>query len=464
MTIAWSWRRVDRRPQGSVDTVTAAAQPTEWGLHEPAERLAERLLAEACRRSRAITALAGRLELETSTRLFDWLDHIAAPVEPAELTEVGYVDGHRTVRGVWRHPGAQLPAVVPQPSYTVALRVDDCAAFAAAYASDRGVDGSPMAGLRRTVVTDEGTALVAVERRSWSSGIEPVTWGGAEAARAQRAWHLWADRPRTFGGAEDVRRVVDVAAAMTDLVGPDLAAAYALELERRYWQRRNTAAVLQHARQDRLGLGWGNHDHHTFRSSRSAFAPLMQVFRALGFGFRERFYAGAEAGWGAQVLEHPGNGGVVFADVDLTPDEVAIDVTAQELEPIGELGTVGLWCALHGESILVAGMHHLEAQFVFDRLRTDLSAWGIGQLAPFSDLPHLRQAFTAAERWPVPRARVERLVAAGALDRAKADEFATSGAPGSHLENLARRAGFKGFHQRNVSATMRATDPRVYHA
>src|SRR5690606_11426064 len=121
--------------------------------------------------------------------------------------EVGYVDGHRTVRGVWRHPGAQLPAVVPQPSYTVALRVDDCAAFAAAYASDRGVDGSPMAGLRRTVVTDEGTALVAVERRSWSSGIEPVTWGGAEAARAQRAWHLWADRPRTFGGAEDVRRV-----------------------------------------------------------------------------------------------------------------------------------------------------------------------------------------------------------------------------------------------------------------
>src|SRR5690606_27320600 len=166
MTIAWSWRRVDRRPQGSVDTVTAAAQPTEWGLHEPAERLAERLLAEACRRSRAITALAGRLELETSPRLFDWLDHIAAPVEPAELTEVGYVDGHRTVRGVWRHPGAQLPAVVPQPSYTVALRVDDCAAFAAAYASDRGVDGSPMAGLRRTVVTDEGTALVAVERRS----------------------------------------------------------------------------------------------------------------------------------------------------------------------------------------------------------------------------------------------------------------------------------------------------------
>src|SRR3712207_6265746 len=75
--------------------------------------------------------------------------------------------------------------------------------------------------------------------------------------------------------------------------------------EREYWQRRNRAAQVQKARQDRLGLGWANHDHHTYRSSREHFAPLIAVLEKLGFQCRERFYAGHDAGWGAQVIEQP---------------------------------------------------------------------------------------------------------------------------------------------------------------
>ena len=186
------------------------------------------------------------------------------------------------------------------------------------------------------------------------------------------------------------------------------------------------------------------------------------MLTAFGFEAREQFYAGREAGWGAQVLEHPGNGGVIFADVDLLPDEVNLDFAAVELPERDRLGTVGLWCALHGESVLAAGMHHLEGQFDFDLLRTDLAGRGIGHMAPFSDFPHLRQAFTEAEVWPVRPERLRRLVAAGLLDQPTADRFARDGAAGSHLENLARRAGFKGFNQTNVSVMMRATDPRRY--
>jgi hypothetical protein len=441
--------------------VTTTTQ-TEWTLHEAAEQLVERLLGQLCERSPFLAGLAARLPAETSTRLFDWIDHLGVPVSADDLTAAGYVDGYRTVPGVWRHPGAQLPAIVPDTTtWQAALRVDDCAAFASAHASTSGVRGAELSGFRQAVVVDDGVVVSGVERRSWASGITPVEWPEDPVAESRRAWRLWAERPRTWGSSADVLDLVRVAEEMVALVGPDLAASYALELERAYWQRRNTAAVLQHARQDRLGLGWGNNDHHTFRSSRVCFAPLIQVFRALGFSVRERFYAGAEAGWGAQVMEHPGNGGVIFADVDLTPDEVAIDFAAQPLPPSDALGTVGLWCALHGESVLVAGMHHLEGQFEFDQLRTDLTALGVGQLAPFSNFPHLRQAFTEAERWPVPRSRLSPLVAAGVLTAEKAEEFATRGAAGSHLENLARRAGFKGFNQANVSTTMRATDPRI---
>jgi hypothetical protein len=258
---------------------------------------------------------------------------------------------------------------------------------------------------------------------------------------------------------------LDAARTMVDEVGPDLAASYVMEQERAYWMRRNTAAAVQHARQDRLGLGWGNHDHHTFRSSRRCFRELIALLRTLGFVPRERFYAGEEAGWGAQVLEHQGAGLVVFADVDLRPEEVAIDFGSVDLPQRADLtdplGTVGLWCVLHGESILQAGMHHLEGQFDFDRLRDDLATRSIGHMPPFSELPHLRQAFTEAQRWPVERDRIDALIEVGALRPEKAAEFVARGAPGSHLENLARRGGFKGFNQANVSVTMRATDPRV---
>ena len=36
------------------------------------------------------------------------------------------------------------------------------------------------------------------------------------------------------------------------------------------------------------------------------------------------------------------------------------------------------------------------------------------------------------------------------------------GAIGSHLENLERREGFKGFNQQAVSAIIAATDPRLH--
>ena len=61
------------------------------------------------------------------------------------------------------------------------------------------------------------------------------------------------------------------------LVGRDLACQFFFEAERAYWESRNRAARIQKHRQDRLGLGWGNHDHHTFRCSREHFVDLVVV-------------------------------------------------------------------------------------------------------------------------------------------------------------------------------------------
>jgi hypothetical protein len=121
---------------------------------------------------------------------------------------------------------------------------------------------------------------------------------------------------------------------------------------------------------------------------------------------------------------------------------------------------VGLWVGLHGESFLEAGMHHLEARFDFVTLRGQLQQQGVNTMKPFSDFEFLRQAFTEGERWPVRRERAERLADAGLISREQCDQFARDGAIGSHLENLQRHGGFKGFNQKAVSAIISATDPR----
>ena len=108
---------------------------------------------------------------------------------------------------------------------------------------------------------------------------------------------------------------------------------------------------------------------------------------------RERFYAGREAGWGAQVMEQPITGIITFNDVDLSPEELMGDFSHDGLRPGKQLGTVGLWCALHGEAILQAGMHHLEAQFDFESLRDQLEKQDVRTMKPFTNFTYLRHVY-----------------------------------------------------------------------
>jgi hypothetical protein len=139
------------------------------------------------------------------------------------------------------------------------------------------------------------------------------------------AQDLWRTRRRHCDspakGFEAATSILDKA---LELVGQDLACHYFFQEERRYWESRNRAAQVQKRRQDSLGLGWGNHDHHTFRCSREHFVDAVEFLTRLGFAKRERFYAGAEAGWGAQISEQTTTGIVVFADVDLRPEETKL--------------------------------------------------------------------------------------------------------------------------------------------
>jgi hypothetical protein len=234
--------------------------------------------------------------------------------------------------------------------------------------------------------------------------------------------------------------------------------------ERKYWIERNSAGRHQKKLQDDVGLGWANRDHQAFRCSRENFCKIVGIFESMGMQSRERFYAGEQAGWGAQVLEHPICKEAVFADVDLYPEESTGDFAHEGLQPKKELGTVGLWVGLHGESILSAGFHHLAILVDYEKSSKMLPQQGVELMSPFSSFPFLKQAFTEGHIWNVDKKRLEILLNNGSIFDDQFSLFNSEGAIGGHVEIIERNSGFKGFNQESVSAIIKATDPRAQHA
>lgn len=449
---------------------TSSPAAFDWPLAFDGETLLRQRLATFLNHNSFAAELAARMQAATGTDFFEWVDHLVlSPDDETALVRAGFVPDRLLTgpRGepVLEHPRATLPRVLLRPGRAnpsvVAIKPEFVADFIAAHHLNLQAEGEPRSRYRRVqICSEKGSTLEAVERRAYR-GFIPAKLKAGELAGILRTAELFHTRPRyCTSDTEGFWHARKILRRALQLVGRDVACHLFFEAERAYWEQRNRAARLQKFRQDQLGLGWGNHDHHTFRSSRASFAELMAFLDQLGFAKRERFYAGAEAGWGAQVSEQPVTGIVIFADVDLLPEETTVDFSSRKLPPTAQLRTVGLWTGLHGESFLQAGMHHLEARFDFHSLREQLTQQGVNLMKPFSDFEFLRQAFTEGERWAVDPARVERLAAAGSITRAQADQFLRDGAIGSHLENLQRHGGFKGFNQKAVSAIIAATDPR----
>lgn len=408
-------------------------------------------------------------------RLADAIEVLAVPGTDAQREQLAAAGFSRLTKErepagheLWEHAGALLPLfeLRPGPKLEAYVRTDSIVDFLEAnaeYARIR-IEGESGAHVRRACLADSAdTALWLVER--WADRRLITSTAGVESGpgRAAMARHLDAFRlrPRPLDAPE---RGFEAALALVREAQADLGQAVACELffeaERRFYTRRNRAARLQKARQDALGLGWYNRDHHTYRSSRACFRSLVNVMEALGLVCRERFYAGADAGWGAQVMEHPELGICVFADVDLSAEEVAGDFAHLGLASRETLGTVGLWCELHGEAFLTAGMHHLECQFDADAITAQLDVEGVGVMPRFTDYTHLKQAFTQGEVWRVGSGRLERAKALGYLSPAQADRILREGALGSHFEVLERNDGYKGFNQAGINRIILATDPR----
>lgn len=447
----------------------------DWKLQPEVDRMVRQWADDFCASCDFVNTLRDRMLAETGTRLIDWIDHLAfsGPTQlssgqafETQLIELGYALDTEDEDGRWfTHAGGLFRPICISPGAIrrLVLSVDAVDDFLAAHRVEGvEIEGAPGSEMRRAkILTVEDCEFWVCERHGYNVWSVPASSRDKSMAAGQH-FESFKLRRRTFkndiDGFEFAQELIRN--AIEDL-GVDWTCDLFFAAEREYWQRRNRAARVQKDRQDQLGLGWANHDHHTYRCSRTSFKSLIEVFELLGFHCRERFYAGEEAGWGAQVLEQSATGIVIFADVDMTPAELEGNFAHDGLSEKSELGTVGVWCQLHGEAFLQAGMHHLECTFDFDSAREQLAAVGVDSMAPFTEFGYLRQAFTTGEIWKSIPARTAVAVEKGWITAEQAARFVNEGTVGSHLEVLERNEGFKGFNQTGVSDIILKTDPRT---
>lgn len=445
----------------STPTDTVAA----WPRCPEAAAFFERAFREFAAANPPLEAMAARFLEGAGVNILNLVDHWTLPrteATEAQLSGFGMVETTTDGEAAWEHPGARLPRVrldeVGAPR--LALAVEDVDLFLRANHIAAAVVSGDIGSAYREARCRLPYGELAVTARQGYRGFTPAELSEEAERDLEEARAALRERPRTADVEETIEQARELFTAVSDKLGRDRAVDEFYAAERDYYMGRCSAARRQFERQVDLGFGWANHDHHTYRCSRDHFRSLLRLWQVMGFIQRERFYAGAEAGWGAQVLEHPVSRVVMFCDVDLDPAELDLNFAALELAPRDALGTIGLWCALHGDSVGMAGMHHLEAEYDFERARTLLIEAGCGVMPPFTDLPMLKQAFTEAELWPVAPERAKSLVDRGAITPEQAERFVARGAPGSHLEILQRWEGFKGFNKTGVSSIIRDTDAR----
>lgn len=454
----------------STVTKTAAESEFHWECQPAAAAIVLQLVDDFCGSSPTALRLKEKLLRETGTRFADWVDHFTLPRNQFDrdaLAAAGF--GFTTVEGipVAEHTGGMFPLMrLDGERFGLGIKVESVSDYLNINGlKEASIEGQPWSRFRTATISRENDVELSIVERHGYRGFTTQKLTADEASAILRHQEAFACRHRRYTSEADAfDHATKLAAAAKSDLGADRACDIFFHSEREYWMTRNRAGRLQRARQDALGLGWGNHDHHTYRSSRENFQRLVVFLESLGMHCRERFYAGVEAGWGAQVMEQTACQVMVFADVDLSPEEVAGDFAHSQLPPRDHLGTVGLWCALHGEAVLQAGMHHLEAQFDFEGAREQLARDGVKSMDPFTNFPFLRQSFTQGEIWPVEPKRLAAALAAGYITEKQTEQFARQGAIGSHMEVLERNDGYKGFNQTGISQIIRRTDPRAQEA
>jgi len=399
-------------------------------------------LAEALLKTPAAQRFHERLLELCAVRLIDILDHLVSPGEDAAFVDAGW---RLIAPGLWRHPSGGFPDIIAGAEPCIAFRVEFIDAFVKATGLEAAVEGARHGRFRRaTAFVGAGVRFVAVERRGWA-GYDDANSSERKLRRAQLHQQIFRSRRRQFrdveGGFSHTERLVDAAVA-------DLGAPWACDLfmraEREFWASRCDAGQVQSRRQMHAGVGWSNFDHGACCSSREHVHAAARILAKLGCKDQETL--SRDDGVAAMAFTmSPARGPALLLEVDLAAHEDAFNDDGPSLSPLTWHRRAGLWCALHGESLLEGGLARVAGRYDQALLRRHLAHNGIETISVPEGDARLRQELAPGGLLAVSPIRVNHLERAGYLSRTRGDHLRLNGAVATHLQSVHRAGGCQAF-------------------
>lgn len=384
---------------------------------------------------------AESLQTRCGVRCLDIVDHLILPNADFDVFGWSQIGERR-----WRHPNSSIPDVVVGEKLGFALRVDDIRVFANAVRSTFTDHSTRWMGERLRLFENSAIVVEAIADACWDGLCAPPT--ARTIRRAQLHRQLFRTRPRHFksaeGGIESTQRMVHAAASD---IGSGWASALFLCAEREYWASRCEAGYLSFRRQSQLGIGWSNVEYHSYECSRAQLNACVHLFEMLGFRREDALLEGPGAGPGAEsgraalVMERRSPQALVLLKVDTTAGDTTESLGQTRLSPTTWHGQSGLWCAMHGESILEGGMSSVGAHYDAAAVQNLLVQDGIEMLPPFArDKLGFTLQLSKGDRRAVDPRRVHALARAGYVGRDAAEDFRLNGAIATHFAIVERCA------------------------
>ena len=335
--------------------------------HDEAQAFIRTTVNRAIQMAPEADALMQSLLGSCAVSVLNMIDHLALPTNAA-VARLGW----KYMDGVWRAPNALLPDIIDSPSTRIGLRVEAIEEFLAAVRSNARIEGSTYGPYRMaTFIVRDEVSFSAVERHGCLDH-EPPPLGARTIRKARIHQQIFRTRRRQFQNVErGLSYTLRLAQAAAADLGPEWAGALFARAEREYWQTRSALAASQQQRQREAGVGWCTTANLTYASSREHLPMLVQILEALGYHRRpDLVWVDDAVDWAVLPLDPPPGAPPILVNFDLAPHETVKDILRGPVSPLTWHGRPGIWCALHGESILDAGLHGLSAYYDAARART----------------------------------------------------------------------------------------------
>lgn len=395
-----------------------------------APALARLLFQRAMAASPEAQLLDRRLRTACAVRLKDIVDHIRCPPDPMFAASGWRRHGATLLRA----PHPTLPDVVEDAEFAIALRVECVERFLAASGIEARIEGAQHGPYRSArIFRSRDASFHVVERHGWAAHAVPAL-GERKLRRARLHQQIFRTRRRQFQSeARAIAHTLRLAEAAAADLGGAWAGALFLRAEREYWLARCLPALGQHQRQIAAGLGWCSVSHHAYACSREHFADTLRLLETLGHRRMSLVRSHDGANWGAELLDASATAAAPYTllCLDLAAHEHTLKGAEAGLSPLTWLGPPGLWCGLHGESLLEAGLCCVSAAYDLSALPHDVDT------AAQSARARLRAAMHGEHQAVDPR-RVATLERARYIPRPQAEMHSLYGAVGAQFEAFQR--------------------------